>query len=96
MRNGAPPLLKEVGLDEQDAARVSVALSAMLARVMITSVIPGESSKDLERAIKVSSFALTYLPVAHTVGKLPARRPYGWGKNARCPYGFYPYFSHLS
>lgn len=49
---GDPPLLKNIGLDEEDARRLSVALSAMLARVMSSTIIPG-SPMDLDRAIKV-------------------------------------------
>ena len=54
MVNGAPPLLKDIGLNEEDAARLSVALSAMLSRVMVTNVVPHQSAKDLDLSIKVS------------------------------------------
>lgn len=50
---GPPPLLKDIGLDEKGALRVVIALSAMLARVMVQTVLPGKSAKDLDLSIKV-------------------------------------------
>ena len=55
MTGEPPPLLKDMGLDEEDAARLSVALSAMLARVMVREVVPEQTATDLERSIKVMS-----------------------------------------
>ena len=54
LRDGPPPLLKDIGMDEEDAARLAVALSALLARAMVTSVKPGETARDLNVSVKVS------------------------------------------
>lgn len=50
---GPPPLLKDIGMDVEDVLRLTRALSAFLARVMQTEVIPGETSNDLMLSIKV-------------------------------------------
>jgi hypothetical protein len=50
---GPPPILTIVGLDEEDVNRVGNALAALLARVMVNTVTPGQTAKDLDLAIKV-------------------------------------------
>ena len=52
--DGPPPLTKDMEINEHDAARLTVALSAMLSRVMVSAVDPDTSPHDLEVSIKVS------------------------------------------
>ena len=50
--NGEPPLMKHMMVDEHDAAHITRAMYAMIARVMVTTVTVG-SADDLDRSIKV-------------------------------------------
>ena len=57
--DGPPPLLKDMEIDETDVARLTVALMAMLGRVMVTEVTDS-SPHDLDIGIKVRRCALLH------------------------------------